>query len=172
VERCASITRKMLQFGRKSETKLEPTDIAPRLREITTLLHTQASVRNVELIVDLPDNLPKVLLDPVELEQVIVNLINNSFDALPNGGRIGILARREKERLCLTLEDNGAGIAPADLERVFEPFFTTKPVGMGTGLGLSVCYGIVQAWGGNLSVESEVGKGTRMHIDIPLPNYN
>ena len=168
IRRCASITKKMLQFGREQETTLEPTDIGPRMIEIADLLRRRAAVRNVEIQLDLESDLPPVLIDPLELEQVMVNLINNSIDALPKGGRIEMRAYREGDRLHVEVEDNGVGIDPQDVDRVFEPFFTTKPPGMGTGLGLSVCYGIVHSCGGDIKVESARGKGTMIHISLPL----
>ncbi|UCD17309.1 MAG: hypothetical protein JSV44_12800 [Candidatus Zixiibacteriota bacterium] len=169
IRRCANITKKMLQFGRKRETTLEATDITPRLKEIVNLLRRHAGVRNVELELQLEDKLPQVIIDPIEFEQVIVNLINNSIDALPDGGNIRIRAIREKAQVHLELSDNGVGIPPDELSRIFEPFYTTKPVGQGTGLGLSVCYGLVHSWGGRIKAESTGKKGTTMHIYLPLP---
>lgn len=168
IQRCANITKKMLQFGRERDVTLELADIRPRLVEIADLMRRRAAVRNVEMLLDLDENLPPVLIDPVELEQVMVNLINNSIDALPSGGRIQVRARREEDRVHVEVEDNGTGIDPQDMDRLFEPFFTTKPPGKGTGLGLSVCYGIVHSWGGTIRAESERGKGTTIHILLPL----
>lgn len=168
VQRCASITKKMLQFGRKRETTMERTDIAPRLKSIIEMLQRQANVRNVQFIMEIDENIPQVYVDPVELEQVIVNLINNALDALPNGGHLRITTKQENNQVFLTLEDNGTGIAQEDLDHIFEPFFTTKPVGKGTGLGLSVCMGIVHSWGGRLEAESTLGKGTKMIIGLPI----
>lgn len=164
VRRCASITQKMLQFGRNRETMLEPTDIAPRLNEINNLMRRQAGVRNVEIVTQVEDGLPQVMTDPVELEQVLVNLINNSIDALPGGGHIYVSASREGDQVILEVTDDGVGIERENLDRVFEPFYTTKPTGKGTGLGLSVCYGAVQSWGGEIKVESERGRGTTIRI--------
>jgi len=170
IQRCKSITTKMLQFGRKREVELELTDLVKSLQEIKNLLERQASVRNVELILEFKEDLPPVMIDSVELEQVVVNLIHNSFDALTFGGKIVMTLRREEKNVLLEIKDDGFGIPPMDIERIFEPFFTTKPVGKGTGLGLSVCYGIVESWNGRLEAESEPGKGTAMRIHIPLPN--
>lgn len=168
VQRCANITRKMLQFGRNEQSRPQPTDINPRLTEIVELMRRRASVRNVEITLEADDDLPDVLLDPIELEQVLVNLINNSIDALPDGGEIVVSAYPDGELMHLEVTDNGVGIQAEDPERIFEPFFTTKPVGKGTGLGLSVSYGIVQSWDGEIRVESKRGKGTTMHIFVPL----
>jgi len=166
--RCAKITGKMLQFGRKRESRVEPTEVGSELSETVRLLERRAGVRNIKIRMETQPDLPRALVDPIELEQVLVNLINNSIDAMPQGGTITIRADQDQGRLHLQVVDDGAGIPPEDLERVFEPFFTTKPIGEGTGLGLSVCYGIVQSWGGTLRAESEPGQGTTMHILIPL----
>jgi two-component system NtrC family sensor kinase len=169
VQRCAGITQKMLQFGRKEDSTRRPTDISPRLQEIVGLLQRQAAVRNIELLLKVEDDLPQVLIDPLELEQVLINLINNAFDALPNGGQVRIGARQQNGSIVVQVNDNGTGIAPADLERIFEPFFTTKPAGKGTGLGLSVCYGIVTSWGGKIEAASAEGRGTTLTISLPPP---
>lgn len=168
IQRCKAITTKMLQFGRQRESDLRPTDLHHSLKEIANLLDRQAKVRNVDLTFSLQSDLPEVTIDGVELEQVLVNLIQNSFQAMPNGGQVHIHARRLKDEALIEVIDDGGGIAPENLERIFEPFFTTKPVGQGTGLGLSVCYGLVQSWGGRLEAESELGNGTTMRVRIPL----
>lgn len=168
IQRCKSITTKMLQFGRKRETELKPTELGKSLQEIIGLLERQAGIRNISLTLDIQQDLPPVMIDSVELEQVVVNLINNSFDALPSGGKISIDACRQDKEVVVEVIDDGIGIPEEKLERVFEPFFTTKPVGRGTGLGLSVCYGFVQSWGGRMEVESQPGKGTTMRIHLPV----
>jgi two-component system NtrC family sensor kinase len=167
VRRCGSITAKMLQFGRSRDTALEATDLKTSLHSIVSLLERQAGVRNIDLVLSCAEDVPRVLLDPVELEQVIVNLINNSFAALANGGRIMVRTRRLDDAAMIEVEDNGAGMPPEVRDRIFEPFFTTKAVGQGTGLGLSVCYGLVQSWGGTIEVESEAGRGTTIRICLP-----
>ncbi len=168
IQRCKAITTKMLQFGRQRETELVPTDLRQILNEIGELLDRQAKVRNVELSFAIEEPLPEVKIDGVELEQVLVNLIQNSFQALPDGGHVQVRFRRVGSEALLEVSDDGTGIAPENLERVFEPFFTTKPVGQGTGLGLSVCYGLAQSWGGMLEAESTISKGTTMRVRIPL----
>ena len=171
IQRCKSITTKILQFGRSTDTQqLTSTQIGRSLKETASLLKRQASVDNVELSVRIDEALPSVLINELELEQVIVNLVNNSLYALPNGGRIDIIARRSGQEVVTEVVDNGSGIAPEDLERIFEPFFTTKPPGKGTGLGLPVCYGIVRSWGGRIEAESTPGRGTTVRICIPVPD--
>jgi len=168
VERCKSITTKMLQFGRSREADLHPTDIKPHLTEIVSMLKRQANVRNVELNLHIDDNLPKIIVDPLELEQVLVNLITNSFQAMSAGGKIDITASLVGKEIIIKVADTGTGIPQENLERIFEPFFSTKPVGQGTGLGLSVCYGIVQSWGGKIYADSVLNKGTTMTIILPV----
>ena len=168
VQRCANITRKMLQFGRKQDSRIEPSDMAPRMLEIISLMERHAGVRNIKIIHNFEDSLPKVLVDPIELEQVLVNLINNSIDAMPQGGQIIIKAYMEKDWVILEIIDDGIGIPEEIQNRIFEPFFTTKPVGRGTGLGLSVCYGIVHSWGGRIIAESTLGKGTTIRVMLPF----
>jgi len=88
---------------------------------------------------------------------------------MPRGGEVRVAARLGDDEVRLEVRDNGEGIPPEIMDRIFEPFFTTKPVGQGTGLGLSVCYGMVQSWGGSMEAESETGQGTTLRIRFPLP---
>lgn len=172
VLRCTGITRKLLQFGRSKESKPELTDVKPRLTDIVNLMHHQARSRNINLLEDIEENLPKVFIDPVELEQVLVNLINNSIDAMQSGGDIIVGAHHADKSVIINVIDSGAGIPQGDLDRIFEPFFTTKPVGKGTGLGLSVCFGIVHGWGGTIEASSKQGEGTTMKITLPHHSEN
>jgi len=169
VERCRNITLKMLQFGRQKESNLQPTDIFPRLEEVVSLMRRQASVRNVALELDSRPDLPPLMVDPTELEQVLVNLITNAIAAIKDAGEIRIAARQTNGDVEITVRDTGSGIPAENLDRIFQPFFTTKPVGQGTGLGLSVCYGIVKNWGATICAESTEGHGTTMRIRIPVP---
>jgi signal transduction histidine kinase len=118
----------------------------------------------VEIEVETDLTLPHVLADGVELEHVLVNLVVNARDAMPDGGRIAIATSRagsdEDPRVALTVADTGIGMDEATRTRIFEPFFSTKPEGAGTGLGLATAYGAVTAWGGTIDVESDVGAGT------------
>ena len=164
VRRCGAITQKLLQFGRSKESHVEPIELSPQLREITSLMERQASLRNVTINLNIDDDLPFVLADPIEIEQVVVNLINNSMDAMPSGGEISIRTIQDVDQVFLEVADTGTGIPSEVIDRVFEPFYTTKPVGQGTGLGLSVCYGIVRSWGGEIKITSRMGKGTAVRL--------
>jgi two-component system NtrC family sensor kinase len=171
VERSAGITAKMLQFGRHGQSRPRLTELVPKIDEVVALLRRQSEVRNVQLAFEHGDesDIPPVMLDPTELEQVLVNLINNALYAIGRDGRIAVSLRRLPDSVRLEIEDDGCGMKPEDLPRAFQPFFTTKPVGQGTGLGLAVCYGLVQKWGGTIDIESEVGRGTTVSIAIPVP---
>jgi two-component system, NtrC family, sensor kinase len=168
VNRCSAITSKMLQFGRRAEPCLQPTALAPVIREVATLMDRQAAKRGIALSLSVADNLPPIVLDANELEQVLVNLIYNSVHAIAGVGRIVVSAERHDNEVTLAVKDTGHGIPPENMERVFQPFFTTKPPGQGTGLGLSVCYSIVRGWNATIDVDSTVGRGTTVSIHLPL----
>ncbi len=114
--------------------------------------------------------LPEVECVPSQLNQVFLNLLVNAAQAMAESGRgtISVRTRREGAKACVEISDTGCGIAPVVLSRIFEPFFTTKPVGMGTGLGLSLSYGIVHRHGGQIEVDSVVGKGTTFRVVLPI----
>ncbi len=168
VMRCKAITTKMLQFGRQGTSRPVLGDVGGPLAEIVELIGRQARLNNVDLRLSVEPGLPPVLLDRTELEQVIVNLVNNSMQAISVRGTVIVSARRDGDEVLVSVADDGSGISPSDLEWIFEPFFTTKDVGKGTGLGLAVCYGVVRSWGGRIEATSDVGKGTTMTIHLPV----
>jgi len=127
----------------------------------------------IELVVQLAPDLPRVRADRSQVEQVIVNLVVNARDAMPRGGRLTISthdATPPGAFAALTVEDTGEGIAPEMLERIFEPFFTTKPIGRGTGLGLATVYGIVKQSGGDIQVQTAPAQGARFTVLLPTPS--
>jgi two-component system, NtrC family, sensor kinase len=148
-------------------------DLNGALKEVLGLLEKRANSAGVQIFGDFQENLPSLSADPFELEQVFLNLINNAIDAHEGKpyGTIHIATRFDKagNRLVATVSDTGSGIPEKDLGRVFDPFFTTKPVGKGTGLGLSISYSIIKQMGGDISVRSELGKGTEFTIFLPCP---
>jgi two-component system, NtrC family, sensor kinase len=132
------------------------------------LCQQRAHYSNVLVNTNLQDSLPLVNVSPSEVQQVLLNLMNNSLDAMGDkGGTISVTSRVDDNSVIVDVADDGPGIPEANLLRVFEPFFTTKPVGQGTGLGLSICYGIVKKMGGEILVESELGIGTTFHVYFP-----
>ncbi len=168
VMRCGSITGKMLKFGRTHQSNAIPAHIGPCLKESIALMERQAKIRNIDLTLEMDNDLPECIFDPIELEQVLVNIITNSFHALPDGGFVKTICKQSVNHVEIRITDNGSGMDKATLNRMFEPFFTTKPVGKGTGLGLSVCYGIVKSWGAKMYASSEVGVGTTMTINLQV----
>jgi two-component system NtrC family sensor kinase len=168
VTRCGDITGKMLQFGRDTGTTLAATAVGPVISEVGGLVARRAQTAGVVIEVEVEPDLPAAWLDANELEQVLLNLVNNSLDAVSPGGSVRLSATQEAGEIILRVSDDGCGIPPENLDRIFQPFFTTKPVGQGTGLGLAVVYGIVGGWGATVDVQSEPGAGTTVSIRVPL----
>jgi signal transduction histidine kinase len=169
-DRARSIVRQLLDFARESEARLEPIDLAKTLEETQRLVGNQLKMKKIKLEVEVPPLLPPVHGDRQLLSQVLVNLILNAVDVLPEAGEIRIRADAERREgfLAVDVADNGPGIPEPILGQIFDPFFTTKPKGKGTGLGLSLSRGIVRRLGGALSAQSTVGKGTTFTLLLPV----
>ena len=163
-KRARGVVRRLLDFSRPTDNLRIRTDLNELVSEVLTLVQHLIRTNGVTLQVELSEDLPWIAVDPNQIKQVLLNLVHNALQAMPRGGLLSVstkLAEREAvEYLTVTVRDNGIGIQPEHLERIFEPFFTTRPVGSGTGLGLSVSYGIVNEHGGILEVESQLGKGS------------
>lgn len=168
VERIAKIVQSLLSFSRQAEGRPVPTEMNRSVNAALTLFEHTVSSQKIDLCVRLKEDLPCVVADPTELEQVVINLFNNAVDAMPGGGRLSVATSVEHGWVCLRVEDTGTGIPDGDLHRVFDPFFTTKQVGEGTGLGLSVSYGIIQKMGGRIEVQSNQGQGTIFTVMLPV----
>ena len=169
VERCATITRRLLNFARHVDVSIEPMNLKEVIQDVLGFLGKEAEYRSIAISVKVPDDIPQLVSDRGRLQEIFLNIFNNAFAALSDGGRLDIVAGREdKDFISLTVTDNGCGISESDIKRVFEPFFSTKNKKGGTGLGLSITYGLVQEIGGNIRVESEEGKGTSFIIRLPL----
>jgi two-component system cell cycle sensor histidine kinase/response regulator CckA len=181
-ERASRLTRQFLAFSRKQPITRQIVDMNALVADINKML-SRVVGEDVELLVVAEPTLPPVVADPGQLEQVLVNLVVNSRDAMPNGGRLTIataattideaFARRHAGAVpgpyvCLIVADVGCGMTEDVLGHVFEPFFTTKPQGQGTGLGLSTVYGIVKQNGGYITIASGPGRGTTVTIFWPV----
>jgi hypothetical protein len=168
-ERASNIVTNLLNFSRAGGgAEFNELDINRVLNDTMQLLEPQMRGNRVTVTRRYADNLPPVYGNAGKLQQVFTNLILNARDALPDGGEITLASELQADgQICVTVTDDGIGIAPENLAKIFDPFFTTKGVGRGTGLGLAVSYGIVQEHAGNISVESSPGAGTAFRIIIP-----
>ncbi|QGY40367.1 two-component sensor histidine kinase [Pseudodesulfovibrio cashew] len=169
-KRCKDITHKLLSFARQTDSRANPVHLPDLIREIVGLSEQQARFAHVDFTLDLPESMPLVNGSATELQQVFLNLINNAMQAMElSGGELSVACREEHGQAVIEVRDTGPGIPAANLSRIFEPFFTTKPVGKGSGLGLSICYGIIHRMGGDIDVDSVVGSGTRFTVRLPFP---
>ena len=168
-QRCKEITHKLLSFARKTDSRVQETQINDMVKELVALSEQRAKYSKITIHTVLENNLPVTYLAQSEMQQILLNLINNSVDAMEKkGGELTISTYSQGNIIGIKVSDNGPGIPESNLSRIFEPFFTTKPVGKGTGLGLSICYGIIQKMGGKIDVESVIDSGTTFHIRIPI----
>ncbi|MDY6972882.1 MAG: ATP-binding protein [Thermodesulfobacteriota bacterium] len=171
-KRCKEITHKLLSFARKTDSRIQDIQLNDLVEEIVALSAQRAKYDNVTINTDLYKDLPLIRVSETELQQVLLNMINNSLDAMKKtGGEINITSRVEGGSVVIEVADTGPGIPAANLPRIFDPFFTTKPVGKGTGLGLSICYGIIKKLGGEIVVHSQLDVGTTFKINLPLHEH-
>jgi two-component system NtrC family sensor kinase len=167
VERASNTVANLLDFTHRDKEAFEPVHIKAVIESTLKLIANETNLNNVSVDAGIADNLPPIMGNQNNLQQVFLNLFINAIQAMPDGGTLRIRAYSENESLKIRVRDTGTGIPKEDLNSIFDPFFTTKEVGEGTGLGLSVSYGIIQKHQGTISVESEVGKGTVFLIEIP-----
>jgi two-component system NtrC family sensor kinase len=169
-DRCREIIRGLLDFSRQREPDKKLCDVNVILQDCIMLLINQALFQNIEIDSDIDIDLPPVVADPSQLERVFANLMVNAAEAMNGCGKLTLITRKDrlKQAIEVLISDTGHGIAEEDLKRIFDPFYTTKEVGKGTGLGLAISYGITMEHGGELSVESEVGRGTTFTMRLPI----
>ncbi|OGP69955.1 MAG: hypothetical protein A2Y80_08655 [Deltaproteobacteria bacterium RBG_13_58_19] len=168
--RCQQIVTRLLEFSRQSLGQKTLFDLNYTLARCVDLISHQALFHNIEVLQDLDPELPQIIGDPGQLQQVFTNLLLNAADAMLGQGKIIITSRPtpRQDGVILAFADNGPGISPEIREKIFEPFFTTKPPGKGTGLGLSIVYGVMQRHGGSIEVDCPPGSGTTFTIRLPL----
>src|SRR4051812_42162840 len=170
-ERASSIVRNLLGFARKQEHQRRPTALKPLLDATFVLLRNQLMAQRVEAEIEVEPDLPMPDIDPNQIQQVFVNLINNAAQAIASTGRPGnilVRARRWLDGVAVDVIDDGPGMSETLAAQVFEPFFTTKAEGEGTGLGLSISQGIVKEHGGRIMLSSEEGTGSTFTVQLPL----
>jgi signal transduction histidine kinase len=173
--------RGLLDFARQSRVVKAPTDIGMLIRDLvdTTIMKLGAEAK-VRMSCDIEEGLPRLPLDGEQIRQMLVNLVQNSIDAVESfavdgagPGYVGTITisaglSESRDLLALRVKDNGAGMAPEVQKEIFTPFYTTKQLGKGTGMGLSIVYGVVKMHAGDIAVDSEVGKGTSFLVRIPI----
>jgi two-component system NtrC family sensor kinase len=168
--RCKEIVKGLLQFARPRDPEMIQTDINEILENSLSIMERQALFQNIELRKKYSNDLPKIVADSAQLQQVFMNIILNGAEAMDGKGKFTIKTSLEGDRKNIHIEftDTGHGINEEDKKRLFEPFFTTKEVGKGTGLGLAISYSIIQKHEGTINVKSEVGKGSTFTVTIPI----
>ena len=165
--RASEIVNNLLNFSRTGGAELTEVDLNSVLEETLTLVQHPFKTAQVTVIRSFNEQLPSVLGSTTRLQQVFLNLLMNARDAMPGGGMLEVRTMAHNGSVEVELTDNGAGISPEHLHKIFDPFFTTKPTGRGTGLGLSVTYGIIKEHAGKVDVKSTPGKGTSFRLEFP-----
>ncbi|GAB6182458.1 sensor histidine kinase [Thermodesulfovibrio hydrogeniphilus] len=167
VTRCKTITHRLLSFSKKIDRAREEFYINEAIKEVVSFIEKEIQAKDIEIIYDFNENIPKIITDKGQLQQVLLNIINNAVDAVDIGGQIEIKTEIiDSNHVRISIKDNGPGIPRDKLKHIFEPFYTTKK--KGTGLGLYISYGIIKKLGGDIKVESKVGKGTTFYIELPI----
>jgi two-component system, NtrC family, sensor kinase len=173
VRSCKSIVEDLLSFSRKSETEKERLDIHRVIEDVLTFVQHHSDIEHIAIEKDYSPGVPPILMDEKKIKQVLINLVVNAIHAVGQKGRIWVatVLNAQSDNLLVTVRDDGHGIEKKDINKIFDPFFTTKATGEGTGLGLSVSYGIIKDHGGQIDVESKPGAGTTFTFTLPVsPN--
>ncbi len=161
------VIRKLLLFARQAPPEEVLVCLNQGVREGLGFLEARCAKAGVDLVLELAPDLPPVVCDPAQMNQVLVNLVVNALQAMPRGGRLTVRTETGEDDVALVVRDTGVGMTREVLGKIFVPFFTTKEVGQGTGLGLPVVHGIVTAHQGTIRVDSRPGRGTRVEIRLP-----
>lgn len=168
IQRITQVTKDMMDFARVRPAAKSLISVNEISETALRLASFDKSFQRLQLNKEYAENLPKILVDSDQLQQVFLNLFLNARDAMPNGGELSIKTFNGANSNKIEIADSGTGIEEKSLKQIFDPFFTTKPTGKGTGLGLAVCYGIITAHGGKIEVQSNNGNGTKFIIHLPV----
>ena len=168
--RVGRIVSDLLAFSRRSKPQTTDADLNNLIRSTVSLLSHKLQLSNVTVELDLDEHLPKVHCDASQMQQVVINLVMNGAEAIKGGGQVTVRTRpsTDGKSVSMTVRDSGSGMPPEVVRKIFDPFFTTKEEGKGVGLGLAVVYGIVEAHGGDIEVETAVGQGSTFHVTLPV----
>jgi two-component system, NtrC family, sensor kinase len=166
---CKTIVEALLNFARKTETKKVLVDVNCAVEQVITVIRHQFELSGIAVNTLYDSDLPQALGDSEKLKQVVMNLVMNARQSISGTGKLTVSTRYDKinNKIVIAVEDTGSGIPSHVVSRIFDPFFTTKPTGQGTGLGLSVSYGIVKEHGGEITVDSEPEKGSLFSVTLP-----
>lgn len=168
VGRCGTITKQLLGFAHKADIDNQRVNLKEIISDVLNFHIKESEYRNIKIGLDVPEDNLEIETDRGKLQQILLNLVNNAFQAVDVGSRIDVHASSSgPDKVVITVSDNGCGMSQAELAKVFEPFFTTKERGTGTGLGLAITYGLVKKLNGIISVESKENEGTRFLIILP-----
>jgi len=167
--RCGDLVKNLLTFSRTTPMNLQPTNVNQVIDRSLRLVQHQLDLGGIQVEQRLDPNLPEVLCDAAQIEQVILALVMNALDAMPQGGNLWLTTTfsHRESRICVIVRDDGSGIPPEILPRIFEPFLTTKETGRGVGLGLAISHSILERHNGNIEVQSEPGRGTTFTLTLP-----
>ncbi len=166
--RISKIIQDLMGFARPTQPKFCPSSVSQIVEKVLSVISDRVSMTKIKILNSIPTDLPMVMVDPMQIEQIFMNLLINASHAMPKGGKITLKAKALNGYVDVSVTDTGVGIPKKNLAKIFDPFFTTKKEGEGTGLGLAICHSIVEHNGGALRVESEEGKGTTFTVKLPV----
>ncbi|MEA2084115.1 MAG: HDOD domain-containing protein [Thermodesulfobacteriota bacterium] len=169
-QRISKIIQELMGFARPAQPKFCESSLSKIMEKVLSVIGDRVSMDKITIDSRIAEDIPPLMVDPLQIEQVLMNLIINACQAMSGGGKITFSAKTGKKFVEVAVSDTGSGIATKNLGKVFDPFFTTKKEGEGTGLGLSICHSIVAHNGGSLRVRSELGAGTTFIVALPIDN--
>lgn len=172
IDRCISVTNRLLRISEPPSDEASLVDITAVLRDVAALVGYQAGQAKVAITLDAGEDM-RILASEPDVATIALNIVQNAIHAMPDGGTLTIRATRSGSRICVTFRDTGVGIAPEDMQRIFLPFWSQRADGsVGSGLGLSICKAAAQRMQGDLWIESRLGEGTSVHLQLPSADHS